>query len=204
MKPCRGKRNILVACYPSQVTRKNKKPATCSKRPATHYKFTYYHTGYGVGALIFSDCGLAGLILPTKCEEEIQKEVLRRFPAATCDNNKNTSLAKILSSYFRGEKVKFNQTLDLVDFSPFEREVFQTVCTIPYGETRTYKWVAEVLAKPRAYRAIGKALGRNPIPIVVPCHRVVKSDGELGGFSAGVWWKKELLKLEGYLGDKAD
>lgn len=83
--------------------------------------------------------------------------------------------------------------------TPFQKKVWKVLQTIPYGETRTYKWVAQKIGKPRAVRAVGQACGANPLPLIIPCHRVVASGGKLGGFSLGVAMKKRLLKLEGIL-----
>ena len=69
--------------------------------------------------------------------------------------------------------------------------------TIPRGETRSYAWIAKKIGKPRAARAVGAACGANPVPIIVPCHRVIASDGSLGGFGGGLPLKRRLLKLEG-------
>lgn len=84
----------------------------------------------------------------------------------------------------------------MVRVTEFERQVYLVVSAIPYGETRTYKWVAEQIGRPNAVRAVGRALNRNPLPILVPCHRVVKSNGELGGYKFGLELKKRLLELE--------
>ena len=78
----------------------------------------------------------------------------------------------------------------LDSLSPFTRKVLQKVRTIPYGETRSYKWVG------RESRAVGQALKRNPLTIIIPCHRVIKSNGEIGGFSKGIVVKKKLLDME--------
>lgn len=80
--------------------------------------------------------------------------------------------------------------------SSFQRAIWKVTQTIPYGETRSYKWVAERAGYPGACRAAGNALGQNPIPIVIPCHRVITSQGKLGGFSAGWEIKAKLLSLE--------
>jgi O-6-methylguanine DNA methyltransferase len=84
------------------------------------------------------------------------------------------------------------------DYTPFQRAVWKACMRIPAGETRSYKWIAERIGKPGAARAVGTALGRNPFAPVVPCHRVIKSDGAMGGFSApgGVKAKLKLLKKE--------
>ena len=78
----------------------------------------------------------------------------------------------------------------------FEIKVYKAVLAIPLGEVRTYKWVAKKIGSPKAYRAVGNALNRNPWPIIVPCHRVIAQGGKLGGFSRGVAKKKNLLELE--------
>ena len=84
--------------------------------------------------------------------------------------------------------------------TPFQVEVWEALRTIPAGQTRSYAEVAAQVGRPTAYRAVAQACARNPVPIVVPCHRVVSSDGSLGGFSGGVWRKEELLKREGARG----
>ncbi len=87
--------------------------------------------------------------------------------------------------------------LDLSGLTPFQRKALEVVKTIPYGETRTYKWVAREMGNPKAARAVGQALKRNPYPIIIPCHRVIRSNGKLGGYSKGTQKKKRLLKEEG-------
>jgi methylated-DNA-[protein]-cysteine S-methyltransferase len=86
--------------------------------------------------------------------------------------------------------------IDLEGLSAFTRSVLETTIAIPWGETRSYKWVACRIGKPGAARAVGQALGRNPVPLVIPCHRVVKEDGTIGGFGAGIDWKEWLLEIE--------
>lgn len=79
----------------------------------------------------------------------------------------------------------------------FQWQVLKTTMTIPFGETRTYQWVAEQIGSPRSMRAVGQALRRNPYPVMIPCHRVIKSDGSLGGYAGGSSARKrELLELE--------
>ncbi len=80
----------------------------------------------------------------------------------------------------------------------FEEKVYEAVKAIPRGEIRTYSWVAEQVGNPKASRAVGNALNKNPTPVVVPCHRVVRKDGSLGGFASGIKKKRALLLSEGY------
>ena len=104
---------------------------------------------------------------------------------------------RLLQTYFRGIPTTFSEIpLNLVSGTPFERAVWRVCRTIPWGQTRPYAWIASQLAKPKASRAVGNALGKNPLPIVIPCHRVIHSDGTLGGFGHGLALKRRLLKLE--------
>ena len=80
----------------------------------------------------------------------------------------------------------------------FEKKVWLALKEIPYGEARTYKWLSEKIGSPKASRAVGQALGRNPISIVLPCHRIIESDGSIGGYSSGVDIKRRLLEMEYY------
>ncbi|HEC66044.1 MAG TPA: MGMT family protein [bacterium] len=87
--------------------------------------------------------------------------------------------------------------VNLSSLTPFQKKVLGVVTTIPCGETRSYKWVAERMGKPRAARAVGQALKKNPYLEIIPCHRVIRSDGKLGGYSKGIQKKRKLLKKEG-------
>lgn len=84
-----------------------------------------------------------------------------------------------------------------LEATDFEKSVWLAAASIPRGETRSYKWIAGNIGRPRAYRAVGNALNRNPLAPLVPCHRVVKSDGSIGGFAKGEKMKKRMLANEG-------
>ena len=101
-----------------------------------------------------------------------------------------------LNSYFAGRLKRFTSRCDLDGLTLFTRDVLKITARIPYGEVRSYRWIAQKLGKPDASRAVGNALARNPIPVIIPCHRVVRSDGAIGGFALGPGWKKRLLALE--------
>jgi methylated-DNA-[protein]-cysteine S-methyltransferase len=111
------------------------------------------------------------------------------------------SIAEQLQAYFAGTRLRFDAPLDLDQLTPFQASVLQTARRIPPGSVWTYGRVARTLGKPQASRAVGQALGRNPVPIVIPCHRVIASDGSLGGYSGGggLESKRFLLQLEGAL-----
>ena len=101
-----------------------------------------------------------------------------------------------LRHFFLGEPVVFKDGLDLSGATAFQREVYEAACRIPFGETTSYGALAKAIGKPGAARAVGQALGANPIPILIPCHRVVAADGDLGGFSGGIKTKEKLLGME--------
>ena len=105
-------------------------------------------------------------------------------------------LARQIKAYLSGKPVHFNYRLDLSSGTAFQQKVWRAMQAIPRGETRSYAWLAKKVGKPKAARAVGAACGANPVPIVVPCHRVIASDGSLGGFGGGLAMKRRLLALE--------
>jgi O-6-methylguanine DNA methyltransferase len=105
------------------------------------------------------------------------------------------SAERELKEYFEGRRREFTVRLDVLG-SKFDVTVWSALRSIPYGEVRSYRWLAEQIGYPNAYRAVGGALSRNPLPIFLPCHRVVRADGGLGGYSAGLDVKRFLLSLE--------
>jgi methylated-DNA-[protein]-cysteine S-methyltransferase len=102
-----------------------------------------------------------------------------------------------LNAYLNGSLKKFNCAIDFIEGTSFQQEVWHATHKIPFGSVVTYKEIAQRIARPKAFRAVGQALGANPIAIIVPCHRVISSDGTLGGFGLGLEMKKHLLALEG-------
>ena len=100
-----------------------------------------------------------------------------------------------LREFLEGKRAEFDLPLDLRG-TPFQREVWAALLEIPYAETRSYQEIARAVGRPRAARAVGAAVGANPIPLVVPCHRVVAAAGKLGGFGGGVELKARLLAME--------
>lgn len=108
------------------------------------------------------------------------------------------SFIRELTAYFAGRKTSFSPEIKFLKGTEFEKRVWFTLRGIPYGETRTYAWVAKKSGNPAATRAVGQALSKNPVTIVLPCHRVVESDGSVGGYSSGVSIKRRLLELEYY------
>ncbi len=117
-------------------------------------------------------------------------------PTVTRLTSAQTQFGKELAQYFNGSRRSFSPVF-FPKGTPFQRKVWNALLKIPYGETRTYSQIAKSVGRPSAQRAVGNAVGKNPLPVLIPCHRVVRSDGTLGGFSGGVGIKPLLLALEG-------
>ena len=102
-----------------------------------------------------------------------------------------------LNEYFGGQRARFDVPLDWGAMAPFQRAVLEATATVPFGQLDTYAGIARRIGKPGATRAVGNALGRNPIPVIVPCHRVIRSDATIGGYTGGLGIKHRLLAIEG-------
>jgi methylated-DNA-[protein]-cysteine S-methyltransferase len=102
-----------------------------------------------------------------------------------------------LREYFGGQRARFDVPLDWGVMPPFQRAVLEATAGVPFGRVDTYAGIARKIGKPGATRAVGNALGRNPIPVIVPCHRVIRSDATIGGYTGGLDIKQHLLSLEG-------
>ncbi|MGH2615851.1 MAG: methylated-DNA--[protein]-cysteine S-methyltransferase [Thermomicrobiales bacterium] len=107
--------------------------------------------------------------------------------------------ANQLHEYFGGQRAKFDVPLDWGAMAPFQRAVLEATAAVPFGHLDTYAGIARKIGKPGATRAVGNALGRNPIPVIVPCHRVIRSDATIGGYTGGLGIKQHLLSHEGVM-----
>ena len=148
--------------------------------------------------LALTDKGVCLLCIDRSEEKFLQELTASGIKTLRRDDLKGGFIKRELESYFARELRRFQTPIDLLWGTPFERRVWQELSRIPYGETRSYREVAESVGVPRGYRAVGRAVGKNPIGIIIPCHRVMLSDGGLGGFGAGVDVKRYLLNLEGH------
>lgn len=144
-----------------------------------------------------SDSGLLAATPPQSSAQKAERRLGDRLKNATRSEKAFAELIQRLKGYFAGKRVDFPDELELSSATNFQRQVWRLTRLIPYGETRSYGWVAEKLGK-RGARAVGQALARNPLPVIIPCHRVVAGDGDLGGYSGGVEVKKSLLRLEAH------
>lgn len=146
--------------------------------------------------VVGSAAGLALVCLPAPQAEDILRDLRARHPQGREDEASFGDLIPRLQRCWRGERASFPDPVDMSGATAFQRRVWETARAIPWGETRTYGWLAARVGQPGAARAVGQALGANPCPIVVPCHRVVGRAGP-GGYAGGLALKERLLALEG-------
>jgi len=144
-----------------------------------------YNSPIGPLTLIASDRGLVALEFGKK-----------KHPECVEDAKRLATYRKQLDEYFCGKREQFTIPLDIRG-TDFQKRCWQELLKIPYGETRSYRDIAQAIGNRNAVRAVGLANGQNPIAIIVPCHRVIASDGTLCGYGGGLHVKEELLRLEG-------
>lgn len=153
-------------------------------------RFTYYESPLGVVTLQANDEGLLGLWFETHTTKPEQLGVQDdSFPVFGLAIDQ-------LSRYFSGEAIQFTVPI-AVKGTPFQQSVWQALTTIPYGETWSYAQLADAIGNPKAVRAVGLANGKNPVSVIVPCHRVIGKNGKLTGYAGGVERKQRLLVIEG-------
>jgi methylated-DNA-[protein]-cysteine S-methyltransferase len=152
---------------------------------------TIFVTPRGVLRITYADDAL----------DAVMDDVAARVSPRILEAPEQTDLARRqLDDYFQGHRRTFELPLDWRLVRGFAGPVLRAAASVPFGQVTTYREVAAAAGSPRAFRAAGTALGSNPIPIVVPCHRVLHSDGGLGGYAGGLERKRYLLRLEGALG----
>ena len=162
------------------------------------YKYAIFKTALGHMGMVASPKGLHIIILPRKTEKEVQRELADHYTVALYrDDAKLKGFSGKIIEYLNGKKVLFKENLDVEGATPFEVKVWDAIFGIPYGEVRSYAWVARQIGSPNEVRAVGQALKRNRLPIIIPCHRVINKSGSLGGFLGGVELKRKLLQIEG-------
>lgn len=152
-----------------------------------------FKTQWGWGAILYGDRGLKEIFLPKPFKAEIFQELPKG--TAIAENEPHPAVSQ-LAEYFSGERLEFDLELDSERFTSFQISVYHETMRIPYGRTLAYQELAKTIGLPQGARAVARALSQNPIPIVIPCHRVIQKNGRLGGFSGGLTWKSALLDLE--------
>jgi methylated-DNA-[protein]-cysteine S-methyltransferase len=160
--------------------------------------YSVFQVNSGYVALAADSKGLVEMLLPVENNNDAENTIRRSFPEA---HESNVGIMKdareLIRAYFKGIETRFNKLpLDLSGMSVFTQRALTAASGIPYGQVRTYRWLAGEIDEPEAARAVGNALNKNPLPVIIPCHRIIQSNGEIGGFSSGIQWKMRLLKIE--------
>ena len=163
--------------------------------------YDIFDTSMGWVGAVTSDAGLKRTTLPRVTPDECAYELGQDLEGATHEPDRFTILKGRLEALFDGQPEAFEDIpLDYSDAPPFLQAAWDACRSIPRGETRTYKWLAGEAGRPQAPRAAGQSMARNRLPLVIPCHRVIGSDGTLRGFGRGAGQldlKRHLLELEG-------
>lgn len=158
-------------------------------------RYTVFETAIGWMGLTGSEAGLRLLVLPSSSCRETTRTV--SIAGAVADADFFADLERRLRLYLSGSLDTFDDvTLDLTGATDFRLRVWRETRSIPYGETRSYMWLAQRAGSPGACRAAGNAMAANPVPIIIPCHRVITSSGKLGGFGGGKDLKRYLIDME--------
>ena len=159
--------------------------------------YTVFKNPIGLTGLAATKKGLIRLANKVPSEKAFGNMLVKNLGFQIENNPGNfKNLIEQFQAYFKGELKSFKFPLDLRLGTLFQQRVWKNLLTIPYGDTRSYKWMAKSIKNPDSARAVGNANGQNPLPIIVPCHRVVRENGALGGYTGGVQIKQYLLDLE--------
>ncbi|NLW85026.1 MAG: methylated-DNA--[protein]-cysteine S-methyltransferase [Phycisphaerae bacterium] len=161
--------------------------------------YSIFKTRWGWFGLLGNEKGLVGACLPLDAREDVVSYLLKDGCQSARPIKTFGQSQERVAAYFEGQCVDFSDVaVDLSGFEPFELAVLLTLRGIPYGQTSDYTDLAIRSSRPRAVRAVANAVGKNPLPLIIPCHRVLRKDGSLGGFSApgGIHTKKRLLDWE--------
>ena len=161
------------------------------------FYYTVFKNPFGLTGLAASQRGLIRLANKIPNEKIFESILVKEYGFQIKRNpNYFDILIKQFQNYFKGQLKSFRFPLDLRLGTPFQQKVWKSLLTIPYGKTRSYKWLAQSIKNPNSARAVGNANGQNPLSIIIPCHRVIRENGELGGYTGGIQIKRNLLELE--------
>ena len=158
-------------------------------------KYDIVDTSLGKILIVGSEAGLCRISIH-KSHKSALESITQQYPQSMESPDGFGDLPQRLKEYSLGKRITFNDKLDFSKATQFQRAVWEATRTIPYGETRSYEWIAQRVGNPEAARVVGQALKSNLFPIILPCHRVVGKDGSLTGFSCGIDIKKRLLDME--------
>jgi methylated-DNA-[protein]-cysteine S-methyltransferase len=160
-----------------------------------------FRSPWGWMGIAESPKGIQAIVLPKRSKQAIESD-LKMQSVGSLQQGESAQLEEArrqLLDYLAGRRNAFDVPLDLSKGTSFQRQVWRTLQRVPYGKLRSYQWIAARVGGRHYARAVGNAVGANPLPIVIPCHRIVAHDASLGGFSGGLSMKRKLLSLEGTL-----
>jgi methylated-DNA-[protein]-cysteine S-methyltransferase len=159
-----------------------------------------FETPWGWMGISESQKGIDSIVLPKRSQQAVLSSLNGSREHAACRSSHRLQAAQEqLLEYLSGTRQTFDVPLDFSGGTVFQRQVWRTLQSVPYGKLRSYQWVATRVGGRHYARAVGNAVGANPLPILIPCHRIVAQDASLGGFSGGLPTKRKLLTLEGTL-----
>lgn len=155
-------------------------------------------SGGGWCGIVGDDKAVKRIILPIAKRKPVLQRIQKEYPKATKNSSALKKSSQVIINYFNGTTRRLVLPIDLDGYTEFERKAYKSLSQVSYGKLITYCGLARSIGKPKSARAVGNTMAKNPLPLVIPCHRVVKSDGSIGNFSAegGVALKKQLLELE--------
>ncbi len=160
--------------------------------------YTSFNSSIGKIFLALTETGLCAAGIREKEAESIKLLQKTYNIKPVKDDAVFKNLVKLIKRYIDGERLKIDIPFDLKG-TPFENKVWKALLKIPYGKIKTYGEIAREIGLPKGARAVGNACGKNPVPIIIPCHRVIAGNGGLGGYTGGIEIKKRLLRIEGIL-----
>ena len=167
---------------------------------AGEVKYTIFETQWGYFGLAGTEKGLLRTCLPAADPKKIESSLLKNLPSPRYDKTIFKAARQQIATYFEGRGADFAGEIAVVldGLSLFGKKILQTCRSIKFGQTISYRGLAKRAGRPNAARAVGGALARNPLPLIIPCHRVIRSDGSVGDFSAagGAELKKKMLRFE--------
>lgn len=160
-------------------------------------RYTLLSTPLGLTGIAATEAGLLKISLNLKNKDQFLQLLEETYLTPVLHDPKSfTETILQLEAYFSGKLKRFTCKLDISRGTEFQQSIWRKLQTIPYGQTRSYQWMAQAIGRPLAMRAVGNANGKNPLPLIIPCHRVIRANGALGGYTGGSHLKKFFLHLE--------
>lgn len=157
-----------------------------------------FPTRFGDAAILYRENPflMTETLLPCSDRESLMKRIGKNF-SSPGSRVEAAIVSELILSYFSGKPIKIPWTwMDMSGLTDLQRAVLSKTAEIPYGQVRTYKDIAESIGRPRACRFVGNTLAKNPFPVLIPCHRVIRSDGSVGKFGGGTELKEKMIRLE--------